>query len=301
MFGDEPPRAPVEPNEPICREELPEVQELMQKADQIAATEPEQAIALYEKAAKLSPSNARVQYRLGQLYKKQDEWPKAMASFTRATAIAPTFANYWFELGYALGRLAERKKAPWGDAQKALEQCIALDENLADCHWALHKVYLYQDEEKKALASLTAAIRHDPTKISRYATLADHYLRLGFSNEAEAVLREAKKFARPADKSLFGVHVLLAEIAQERGLTVDMITELEAAKAVASGEGLEAISILFSLGSAYAMAAPPRKAEAIANLTAFRARACTEEKRKIFPTECVMTETLIKKLGEAKP
>ncbi len=55
-----------------------------------------------------------------------------------------------------------------------------------------------------------------------------------------------------------------------------MVSELEAAKAVAPTDGPESVQILWSLGSTYATLDPPRKQEAIQMLKGFTTRACKE-------------------------
>src|SRR5438093_376405 len=87
-------------------------------------------------------------------------------------------------------------------------------------------------EESTALDKCRKAGENDPNQIRYYATLADLYIRLGLLSQAEAVLKEAKSFAKPGDKSLFGVHVLLSQVYQDKGSDAEMVTELEAAKAV---------------------------------------------------------------------
>jgi tetratricopeptide (TPR) repeat protein len=290
--------APVQPK---CDEEPTAAEKLIREADRIQATSFDEALALYKEAETLEPKNARIQYRIGTIYRKKEEWANAASSFQRAANLAPSFANFWYEYGYALTKMAELKSIAWDDARKPLAKCIEIDNNFADCHYRLGLVFVYLDEERKALESYTNAIVHDPTKINRYTTLADLYLRLDFSTEAESVLQQAKAFSRPADRSLYGVHVLLADIYQSRGASAEALTELEAAKVVVGTEGPEAVLILFILGSAYATSTPPRRLEAIANLKGFSVRACTQSKRAIFATECDIAQTLISRLGGTVP
>jgi tetratricopeptide (TPR) repeat protein len=162
-------------------------------------------------------------------------------------------------------------------------------------------VYLWTDDEQKALENYTKAIEHNPNEIRYYAALADLYIRLGYMKEAEAVLKEAKSFAKPGDKMLFGIHNLLAKVYQDRGSLPEMVTELEAAKGVAGSEGAEAVQILFSLGSTYAQLTPPRTQEAVQMLKAFSTRACKGSKASTYKTECEQSQTLISRLGGTGP
>ena len=76
-----------------------------------------------------------------------------------------------------------------------------------------------------------------------------------------------------------------------------MVTELEAAKAVAAPDSSESIQILFNLGSTYAQLSPPRSAEAIQMLKGFSGRACKSAKAQSYKTECETAQTLVTKLG----
>lgn len=51
------------------------------------------------------------------------------------------------------------------------------------------------------------------------------------------MLKEAKTFAKPGDKSLYDIHVLLSQVYQDRNSMPEMVAELEAAKSVAGSEG----------------------------------------------------------------
>ena len=107
----------------------------------------------------------------------------------------------------------------------------------------------------------------------------------------------AKTFAKPTDTASYAMHVLLSQVYQDRGAQPDMVSELEAAKAVAGAEGPESIQVLYALGSTYAVLTPPRTAEAIQMLKGFSARACKGAKASSYKTECETAQTLVTKLG----
>ena len=190
---------------------------------------------------------------------------------------------------------AKKKTITYEEAKDPYQKCIENDPNFADCYEQLGNVFLWTDDEQKALENYTKAIEHNPTEIRYYTALADLYQRLGYVKEAEQVLKEAKTFAKPGDKALYGVHVLLAEC--HRDNLAEMVTDLEAAKAVAGNEGSEAIQILYNLGSTYAKLTPPRTAEAVQMLKGFTSRACKGAKAASFKVECETSQTLITQLG----
>ena len=267
------------------------------QADKEVTLNPDGAINKYEEATKLDPTNHRIFFKLAMAQKKKEDWDKVASTLSRATQLAPKFANYWFERGYALEMQAKKKTVSYDEAKEPYTKCVENDPNFDDCYSQLGNVYLHSDDEQKALENYTKAIEHDPKVIWYYSQLADLYIRLGYVKEAEAVLKEAKSFAKPGDKSLVGVHILLAQVYQDRGSTAEQVTELEAAKAVAPPDGPESVQILWSLGSTYATMNPPRTQEAIQMLKGFNARACKGAKAQSYRTECESTAALVQKLG----
>lgn len=255
------------------------------------------AIVAYEEATKLDPTSHRIFFKLAMAYRKAESWEKVSSTLARATQLAPTFANYWFNEGYALEKQAEKKAISYEEAKAPYNKCIETDPNYDECYSQLGVVYLYTDDEQQALANFTKAIEHNPTQISYYAQLADLYIRLGYMGEAEQVLTEATKFAKPKSPELFPIHVLLSQVKQDKGDMVAMATELEAAKQVAKPDGPEAVQILYNLGSTYAQLEPPRKQEAINMLKGFYARACKGSKAATYKTECETCSTLVTRLG----
>jgi tetratricopeptide (TPR) repeat protein len=280
-----------------CSRNRQEAVILANQADKEVALNPEGAINKYEQATKLDPTNHKIFYKLAMAQKKKEEWDKVASTLSRAVQIAPKFANYWFERGWALEQQAKKKTITYEESKEPYLKCIENDPNYADCYSQLGNAYLWTDDEQKALENFTKAIEHNPTVIWYYSQLADLYIRLGYMKEAEQVLKEAKGFAKPGDKNLFGVHSLLAQVYQDRGSVAEQVTELEAAKGVAPADGPESVQILWSLGSTYATMNPPKTEQAIQMLKGFNARACKGAKAQSFKTECESTVALVQKLG----
>ena len=270
---------------------------MAQKGDQEVKLNVEGAINNYDQATKLDPTNHRIFFKLAMAYRKKEDWDKVASTLARATQLAPKYANYWFERGYALEMQAKKKTVPWEEAKEPFQKCIENDPNYAECYEHLGTVFLWTDDEQKALENYTKAIEHDPNTLTHYSYLAELYINLGYMKEAEQVLKEAKSFAKPGEKSLYGVHVLLSRIYQDRGSMPEMVTELEAAKNVAGNEGSEAVEILFNLGSTYAQLTPPRKTEAIQMLKGFSTRACKGAKAQSFKAQCETAQSLVTQLG----
>ncbi len=269
--------------------------------DALVHTAPDEAGAAYEEALKLDPANHRIAFKLAVLRRKQERWGAAAKALARAVELAPGFASYWLELGYAREMLARHDGAPWVDAKAPLERCVALDPNLADCHVELGNVLLRLDDERGALASYTRGVERDPTRIADYNLLAALYMDVGRMDDSATVLAAARPFMgdpRP-DRALYNLHVLTARIDQVRGDLAKAAAELEAARAAAPADGVESILILWNLGTTYAMMRPPRAAEAAALLKGFVVRACQSSKAAIYRAECGQAQVLIPMLGAA--
>jgi tetratricopeptide (TPR) repeat protein len=280
-----------------CSRNRQEAVILANEADKMLSLNPSGAAQKYEQATKLDPTNHRIFFKLAMAYRKGEEWDKDASALARAVQIAPKYANYWFERGYALEMQAKKKVIGYEEAKEPFQKCVAADPNFADCYEELGNVFLWTDDEQKALENYTKAVEHDPSQVRYFAALADLYLRLGYVKEAEQVLTDAKGFAKPNDKMLYGIHVLLSQVYQERGQTSEMVTELEAAKAVVGNEGSEAVQILYNLGSTYAQLTPPRTQEAIQMLKGFTQRACKGAKSAQYKTECETSQALVARLG----
>ncbi len=265
-----------------CSRHKQEAIKLSNEGDARVATMPSDAISKYEQAVQLDPSNHYILYKLAKAYKKKEEWDKVATTLARASDLAPSFANYYKERGWALEQRARKKEVSYDECKEPYKKCIEADTNQEECYAQLANAYLWTDDEQKALANLTKAIEHRPNRIEYYPRLADLYIRFGYDKEAEAVLNAAKGQAKPGDKDLFHVHTLLSEVYRDRGDINKMVSELEAAKSVDPKDP----GLLFSLGMAYAKLTPPKKAESLQLLKGFAARACKSKKAARYKTEC---------------
>jgi len=254
------------------------------------------AIDKYEAATQLDPANHEIIYMLASTYKKKEEWEKVASTLARATQIAPTFANYWYDRGYALVQVAAKSKqqSAWEEAKEPLTKCIENDPNFAHCYFELGLVELFLDNEQSALENYTKAIQHAPDEASFYPPLADLYLRLDYFDQAKSVLEEGIKFAADESKAKFNMYVLLANVHQFKGDMKGMVAALETANKIGGKENPE---ILFHLGSTYAVIEPPNKTQAIQMLKKFQAQACKGGKALKYKEQCEQTMALVSKLS----
>lgn len=278
---------------------------LANEAEKIRKSNKDEAIQKLEEASRLDPDNHAIWFKLASVHEEKEDWPK-MAEALQGAINADeknkedgVWANYFAKRGYAIEMQARKKAKPYDEAKEPYTKCIEADENYADCYHQLGNVYLWTDDEQKALEFYTKAIQHNPDELRYYAPLADLYVDLNYSKEAEAVLKEAKTRGGPNDVEKYDVHVLMAKVLQERGDVKGAVTELEAAKAVPVPEGSNrALLILYNLGIAYADLDPPRKQDATDLLKSFDQRVCKGQKAKDYPMECESVRTtLAKKLN----
>lgn len=286
-----------------CSRNRQEAVLLANKGDNSVKLNADAAINDYDQATRLDPTNHQIFFKLGMAYKKKEDWDKVASTMARAAQLSPKNANYHFWRGYALEQLAKKKTVQWEEAKDPLNKCIESDTNYAECYEELGHVYLWTDDEQKALENYNKAVEHDPTNVAYFNNLADLYIRLGYLNEAEQTLKEGKAYVKPDAKdkdavtSVYYLHVNLARVYQEKDSVPEMVTELEAAKASAPTEGSEQVQILWNLGSTYATMKPPRTAEAISMLKGFSQRACKGSKASTYKAECEQTQALVTKLG----
>jgi tetratricopeptide (TPR) repeat protein len=280
-----------------CSRNAIEAINLANEADQQKGVDVDGAISKYEQAVQLDPTNHRILYKLAMAYRKKEAWDKVASTLARATQLAPKFANYQYERGYALEEEAAKKTVSWEEAKDPFKKCIEADPNLADCYHELGYTNLWTDNEQEALINYTKAIEHKPDELRYYTRLADLYLALGYTDQAAQTLKEALAYTtdKADNKFLFGVHVLLSQVYQTKGQMNDMVTELEAAKKVAGDDHPE---ILYNLGSTYAVLNPPRKTEAIQLLKGFSTRACRGAGATgKYKDQCEASQSLVAKLG----
>ena len=189
-----------------CSRNNIEAVNLANEADKAKATNIDEAISKYEQATTLDPTNHRILWKLALAYTKKEQWDKVSSTCLKAQKVAPTFANYYFQQGMALARQAA--KAPngnWADAKGPLEEAIQKDAGLWDAHFELAEVLLHLDDEQGALREYQKAIEAKPDELAFYIPLADLYLRLGYIDEGEKVVREGLTFGKEGDKFLFGL------------------------------------------------------------------------------------------------
>ena len=273
--------------------------ELANKGDKMVKVNVEGALKAYTEASQLDPENHLILYKLAMAYKKKEDWSKVASTLSRASRIAPDFANYRYHRGLALVQLAKAgEKEKYEEAKDPFQKCIQTDPNFAECYHYLGECQLWTDHEKDAIENFTKAIEHDPTNASFYVPLAQAYLWLRMYREAGTVLSEGTRIVLPGDEKvnshLYSMHILRFQVAQALNDKKGMVEAMEEASEVAGDKHPE---ISFNLGSTYAVMDPPRKEKAVRLLKSFNKRACKGRSAEKFKEQCATSASLIQKLG----
>ena len=281
-----------------CSRDHIEAINLANEGDRQVKVNVEGAIQKYEQASQLDPTSHRILHKLAKAYEKKEDWEKMAGTLARAAQVAPEFANYWFKRGFALMKQAEGGNPDaYEQAKQPLKQCIAKDANLAECYHFLGEAYLWTDDMQNALINYNAAVQHNATVAYFYPPLGEGYVTLKFYSEAEKVLSEGTRIILPSEKTnnnLYGMYVLLFQVAQARDDKPAMVASMERAQEVAGDQHPE---ITFNLGSTYAVMEPPRKEKAVRLLSSFTKRACRGANAAKFKEQCETSQSLIQMLG----
>lgn len=269
------------------------------EGDQAVKVNVEGAIQKYEEAVQLDPTNHRILRKLGNAYEKKEDWDKMASTMARAVQVAPDFADYWFKRGYALIKQAENGNPDaYNEAKEPLKKCIEKDANFAECYFFLGQASLWTQNDQEALANYTKAIEHDPSSHAMfYPPLGELYVNLRYYKEAEQVLQAGTSLVKPTEESashLYGMYVLLFQVAQAKDDKASMVTAMERAQEVAGDKHPE---IGFNLGSTYAIMDPPQKEKAVRLLNSFTKRVCRGAQGQKFKEQCETSSSLVQKLG----
>ncbi len=126
--------------------------------------------------------------------------------------------------------------------------------------------------------------------------MGDLYIRLGFLDHAEKVLRAGVAFDQ-SGRGSFELHLLLGQVMSMKHDPREL-AENEAARA-ACGECTEHGQpiIFFNLAVTYASAKPPRKNEARDNLVQFERMICKGSTAARYADECIQAQEFLRRLA----
>jgi len=271
---------------------------LANEADKSVKVNVERAITLYEQAVQLDPTEHRILWKLANAYEKKEDWDKMASTLSRATQVAPDFANYWYKRGAALVMQAEGgNRDSFEQAKEPLKKCMEKDANFAECYFLMGECLEWTDDEQGAAEHYTKAIQHDPSLGYSYPYLGELYLRFKLDKEAVAVSEEGSRIVQPDEKNikhLYNMQMVIGQAALMRGDKAAQLAAVEKAEKFAGDKHPE---FAFNLGSTYATMDPPQKEKAVRLLNQFTKRVCRGAKSKLFQEQCETASSLLQKLG----
>ena len=153
------------------------IQELYQQA--LQATEPSEAIALYEQIIQIDPQNSEAYNNIGELYGSLNQLGKAMPYFLKAIELNPMNGVYYSNLA-----LVFQCQGNVEEAISNYSKSISLQPS-----WSAYNnratLYVNNKEYDKAIEDCTTALKLRGqekdvcTKAHLYATRADAYMKKG--------------------------------------------------------------------------------------------------------------------------
>jgi tetratricopeptide (TPR) repeat protein len=274
---------------------------LANEADGEKKANPDDALGKYQQAAQMDPDNHRILYKLALAYKNKESWSDEVATLAKAEAADKkahgkyTFANYWWDDGFAMLHLARDGKGAWADAKSRLDQAVAIDPNYADAYFDRAEVDLHvNDDEQGALNDYTKAIDLKPDNTGFYPALGNLYMDLGDYKESEQVFKVALDgFMKEGDKNAAVIHNDLGNVYDAEHKVDDAIAQFNSALQ-ACGQCTDHPETFFYLGSAESEKSPPAP-QGASHIRQFNKAACKGAQAKKFADLCSQVPDIAKR------
>jgi len=132
--------------------------DLLNQASQLLESEPEKAEALLKEAIDLDPDNVQSYKKLGLVYLKLKDYPKAIEAYQRAAELDPGSPDAFFNLGYIYATIKDYLKAEEMYSQVIDKNPPYLDEALFN----LAMVQDMQGKKSQCIANLERAVTINP-------------------------------------------------------------------------------------------------------------------------------------------
>ena len=190
-----------------CNKNAVDAQKMAKEAETISGEDWKGAAEKYKSASQLDPSNHIILAKVAALYEKNAVWQDAADYWAKAAGADPAhgsddYAKYHFQRGYDLYQLALKDPGHQGfdKAIDPFKKAIEKDQNYADAHYYLGKVYEQQDNEQDAVNEYVLAIQTKADELAYYADLALLTLNNGEGAYGLAVAQQGQAMA---DKAQF--------------------------------------------------------------------------------------------------
>ena len=137
------------------------------------------------------PNDERAHFNLGGYYFGQQDYPKAIEHYKKATEIAPTYSTAFNILGYAY-----RQNDDNANAEQAFKKYIELIPNDPNPYDSLAELYLKMGRFDESIAQYRKALAIDPNFINSHQGIASALMYQGKPDEASAELQKITDKAR---------------------------------------------------------------------------------------------------------
>jgi tetratricopeptide (TPR) repeat protein len=155
------------------------------------------AIRLFESAARAHPRSARAHMELASAYGHAGRATDAETAFARALEILPTYAAAWYNLGNARAR-----RGALDAAAEAYRRAVEHKPRLVQAWYNLGLVEQMRGDSRAALEAFGTATRVAPRDAQAHASLAEALVAAGRLEEAVASYSRAVELVGAADTAL---------------------------------------------------------------------------------------------------
>jgi Flp pilus assembly protein TadD/peroxiredoxin len=140
----------------------------------------DQALACFERAVAINPSQAGAYYNIGLIYLNKNVLAKAQSNLEKAVELDPSDANAWNNLGVVSG-----ENEDYDSAQRYFEKTLSLRPSHLLAVQNLVKLYDYRDKPGDAQRILKAAVAAEPSSAQLHVEFAIFLAGKGDFNAAE--------------------------------------------------------------------------------------------------------------------
>src|SRR5678815_3930548 len=137
------------------------------------------------------PNDERAHFNVGGYYFGQQDFPKAIEHYKKATEIAPTYSTAFNILGYAY-----RQNGDNANAEQAFKKYIELIPNDPNPYDSLAELYLKMGRFDESITQYRKALAIDPNFINSHQGIASALMYQGKPDEASAELQKITDKAR---------------------------------------------------------------------------------------------------------
>lgn len=182
---------------------------LIQATEAGANGNPTKQKEILEKLVSAYPNDERAHFNLGGYYFGQQDYPKAIAHYKRATEIAPDYSTAFNILGYAY-----RQNEAYSDAENAFKKYIELIPNDPNPYDSYAELLLKMGRFDEAITQYNKALAIDPNFVNSYFGIAAAQTYKGNASGAQAELQKITDKARSDGErrtALFGQMVVAVD------------------------------------------------------------------------------------------